>query len=351
MPPSSPLPPALTGQALVHASGALWLPYDLAFLDEPPARFVPLSQVRPALNADRAPFRLDHHPGRALHLVNGMGVALGDSVIGLSVLHWLHRARPDCALHLYRSPHAPAYVEQLYALAPWLTVHYLPQPLSALDDGLVIDLADFMYRPAFDRLPMVDFFLDSLGLGPAAMPAADKTNRWLRDIALPQRPADWPQRYVLLCPGASSPLRRMPDTVAADLARALLAQGHAVLGFGPLPVPGYRDIATWSCDLTHLLATVAGAALVVATDSAPLHLAAGFERPTLAFFMGIDPTLRVRDYPACHAVQLDRDGQLRGLHHAASDAQLQQAGRCWQAWRDALAEAPGAYAFAQKYFT
>ncbi|TJZ66658.1 glycosyltransferase family 9 protein [Chitiniphilus eburneus] len=351
MPPSFPIRPPLTGETLVHASGELWLPYDLAFLDRNPADFVPLSQLRPVLNAHHAPFRLDIPAPGTLHLLNGMGVALGDSVIGLSVLDWLHRERPDLALHMYRSPHTPAYVEALYALVPWLATHYLPRTLADFDHGVLIDLADFMYRPAFDRLPMIDFFLDSLGLDPARMPPVDKANRWLRQVMLPTLPEGWPRDYLLLCPDASSPLRRMPANIAADIARELIACGHAVLGFGALPVPGYRDISAWAVDLRHLLAALAGATGVIATDSAPIHLAAGFDRPCLAFFMGIDPALRVRDYPHCQPVQLDHQARLAGLHHADTAWQLEEAAACWAAWRDALSVAMPANTFAQKYFT
>ena len=50
------------------------------------------------------------------------------------------------------------------------------------------------------------------------------------------------------------------------------------------------------------MAWIKGASVVVGTDSAAIHIAAGFDVPTLAFFVSIDPQLRTRDYPACRVV-------------------------------------------------
>ncbi|WP_051710744.1 glycosyltransferase family 9 protein [Andreprevotia chitinilytica] len=330
MPPSS----KLSAAAIVDTTEQVWLPYDLPFLPTQTG-FRPISAGKGILNANYTPFRLDYANVKTLHIINGMGVALGDSVVGLSVLHWLKTQYPQLAIVLYRSPHAPAHVEEIYRLAPWAQVRLLPVPLAELTaaDGVVIDLADFMFRPAFDALPMVDFFLDSLGMEPGTMPAAAKANSWLAHIPRPPLPNDLPLRYTLLCPRASSPLRTMPVEITALLATHLLASGQTVLGFGQLGITGYRDVGAVSSGLPQLLALIAGAERVISVDSAIVHLAAGLGVPCTALFMGIQPGLRVRDYPHCEAIQLDQTGQLSGLHHADAGWQIDHARQCWQSWQ------------------
>jgi hypothetical protein len=117
-----------------------------------------------------------------VHVINGMGVALGDSVIGLSALAALRDAHPRLRFTLYRPARAPRYVEALYALAADVVApsHALPYRADALPAHEPrIDIGNHLYWPAFARLPMIDFFLDALGADAAAVPAAAKRNRWL----------------------------------------------------------------------------------------------------------------------------------------------------------------------------
>jgi hypothetical protein len=75
-----------------------------------------------------------------------MGVTLGDSVIGMNALAWLKAMHPRLRIHLYRTPHAPAFVGRLYALARHIVdrVSYLPVAAHDLPDE-VIDLSDFLH--------------------------------------------------------------------------------------------------------------------------------------------------------------------------------------------------------------
>ncbi|HSC81921.1 MAG TPA: glycosyltransferase family 9 protein [Chitinolyticbacter sp.] len=327
---------ALTGEAVLDRQDQLWLPCDLPHLGRAPGEFRPLSASRAVLNADRSPFMLDYATVGTVHILNGMGVALGDSVIGLSVLHALKAAHPQFQCVLYRSPHTPAYVEAPYSGLDWLTVRHLPWPLAELPvDEPVIDLADFMYRPAFDRLAMIDFFAESLGIVAPSLPATTRRNGWLQHQARHRPPPDGD--YTLLCTRASSALRSMPHSVAEQLAATLAGQGRRVLSLGGPPLAAAEDISERCRLWPELLACIAGAQQVVSTDTAIIHLAAGLDVPCLAYFMGMDPTLRVRDYPRCHAIQLDGDGRLAGLHHANAQWQLDYAAACWQLAPEGLA--------------
>jgi ADP-heptose:LPS heptosyltransferase len=262
-----------------------------------------------------------------------MGVTLGDSVIGMNAIAWLKARHPALRIHLYRTPHAPPFVERLYALACPLIehVHYLPRSLASLPDDL-IDLSDILHWPAFATEPMVDFFLRGLGIAPDAVPATAKANRWLSCLKTPPLAAPWAsQGYALFSGQASTPLRTVPAEHACRLVdRIHRSYGLPVLGFGPVEHPRYHDVSALSTDLDHYIAWVRGARVVIGTDSSAIHLAAGFDVPTLAFFVSIDPQLRVRDYPHCRSIDA-RSELTRGLHQSDDPIVLQEASQIWQA--------------------
>jgi hypothetical protein len=286
----------------------------------------------------RRPFAWRPPENDELHVLNGMGVTLGDSIIGMNALAWLKARHPRLHIHLYRTPHAPPFVERLYAMARHIVfrVSYLPVPAAGLPDE-VVDLSDFLHWPAFDREPMVDFFFRGLGMVAEDVPAAAKANRWLAQLPLPPLPPAWRGRpYVLLCDRASTPLRTLPQAQAAGLAdRVWQAYRLPVCGLHPVAHSHFHDISAHSHSLDRYLAWVRGASVLVGVDSSAIHVAAGFDVPTLAFFVSIDPALRVRDYPRCRAVDL-RSPLTQGLHASDDPAVAVEVARLW---REAVAQA------------
>lgn len=321
---------SLQGEALVDSSGKVWLPYDLPHLRAPSVGWSRLSSRRDVRHAGRRPFHWRAPASDTLHVLNGMGVTLGDSIIGMNALAWLKTRHPLLRIHLYRTPHTPAFVERLYQLAIPIveSVTYLPTPLETLPED-VVDLSDFLYWPAFASEPMVDFFMRGLGVALEAVPASAKGNRWLSHLPLPSIPAS-ASSYVLFCDQASTPLRTVPPEHAAAMVDRIWQQyGLPVLGFHPVQHPHYRDISTHSRNLDHYIAWVKGAGAVIGTDSSAIHIAAGFDVPTLAVFVSIDPALRARDYPNCQVLDM-RTELTRGLHESNDPVVLQEVHRIWQ---------------------
>ncbi|HET8784387.1 MAG TPA: glycosyltransferase family 9 protein [Candidatus Limnocylindrales bacterium] len=102
------------------------------------------------------------------------------------------------------------------------------------------------------------------------------------------------ERVVVLAPGASDGRRRWPAQRFGELARALADQGHVSVVVGTAPeadlaadivhaAPGSIDL-TGRLTLPELAGLLADAALVVANDSGPLHLAAAVDAPVVGLF-------------------------------------------------------------------
>ncbi|MBN3791406.1 ADP-heptose--LPS heptosyltransferase [Burkholderia sp. Ac-20353] len=315
---------------LLAPDGTLVAPYDVEDdVERHEGGAVGLVPAAPALgllHAATRPFRFDYDGRMHVHVINGMGVALGDSVIGLTALAALRDAHPGLRFTLYRPARTPRYVETLYALAanviaPSRTLPWRAEALPA--DARCIDLGNHLYWPAFARLPMIDFFIDALGADPAALPASAKRNRWLARLPLPALPAEWQRPYVLFCPSASTAVRSVPPALRAGFVDRLARRYRLpVVGFEPVAHPAYVDVSRHARDTAAFVAWIKGASLLFSSDTAAPHLADGFDVPTLACFTTIAPELRVRDYPHCVPVALDVPEALRGLHRSEAPDHL-----------------------------
>ena len=166
--------------------------------------------------------------------MNGFGLALGDSIIGLQAMHAAqtlgHLPRPV----LVRRTDCRPMVRALYPLAAdFADLADLPDGLSATPPpplpadlraafGRVIDMRDFAFDDDFRAVSMVDFFLRRLGLHPHDVPAPLRRNTWLAPRVRVRRVAGLPQTYLLFCPRASMPQRDMPTALQERLLRALI---------------------------------------------------------------------------------------------------------------------------------
>jgi len=327
----------LTGGSLVCADGLIWLPYDVTREPETPRGLEALAGRRPLHCASKVPFTLDWARLREVHILNASGVALGDAIVAFSVLSALKARHPHLELVIHQARHAPASVRQLAELARPLIgeLRLLPQPVASIPpDATLIDLGDFAYWPAFDELPMFDFFAHALGTHPDTLPASARRNAWLQRLDLPEPPPPWrDDAYALFVPLSSSPLREIaPEARPEFVSRMADFYGLPVVGCAEIDAPRYHCVAGHSRNTAQFLGWIRAARVLVTTDTAALHAAAGFDIPTLAGFVSIDPAMRAAGYPFCTALDLRRPA-LHGLHHSEDPALLALA---QSAWNEAL---------------
>jgi hypothetical protein len=271
----------------------------------------------------------------ALAILNGFGISVGDSVIGLQAL-WAARALGHVTAPpvLIRRPGLRPMVDLVYPLAAdFCSLRPLPAALEAADllgQGFdhVIDIRDFAFDPGFRGVAMIDFFLTRLGLDPATVPPALRRNTWLAPrVAAHAPPAD--RGYALVCPSSSMALRDMPDAVHRAIQRRLLGRGLRVLTQGA-PVEGAARAPAME-SMEALCGLVAGAACIISTDTAMVHLADAFAVPCLAFFTTHRPEWRVRDYPLCTAMHLTAPGLPEALEFQRGPEDLAAVLAAWQA--------------------
>lgn len=261
-------------------------------------------------------------------ILNGFGRTLGDGIIGLQALSVaIARGHIAPAPVLFRLPNLPPILRQLYAAAgdlasvkelPWDDEKPGPMPEAARRFRSVIDLRDFAFDQAFRGMAMIDYFLARLGLVPATVPAPEKRNSWLAARINPTPPRE--PGYILVCPTAAMELRCMPPAVTHRIVEYLTKHQ-------PLPVLSQASLPL-ETSLPELCGLVAGATLIVSTDTAMVHLADAFSKPCLAFFPTHRPEWRVRDYPLCRAVHLP-SRLPEAIEFARNEADIAEAKAAW----------------------
>lgn len=113
-----------------------------------------------------------------------------------------------------------------------------------------------------------------------------------------------PPGYVAFHPGASVPARRQSTATATELVRALAEAGHRVLVTGgraerelTARVAGRHGVDLGGAtDLAELAAVLADAAVVVAPNTGPAHLAAAVGTPVVSLFAPVVPAARWAPY-------------------------------------------------------
>jgi ADP-heptose:LPS heptosyltransferase len=269
------------------------------------------------------PFSLDYRNVKRLCIINGMGVTLGDSLIGIAALQAIKAINPKLHLTVLRPHTCQAYVEEIYRLAGNVIdeLRYMPVELAALEGfDAVIDAGNQLFREDFATLEMHDFFLRHLGIAPESVADDIKTNRWLRD-KMPEQAPPLEGRYVLLNHRASTPLRNIPDAVLVEFVEHLFKRhGIPVAGFGEIDHPQFIDLSSRSRNTADFIAIIRHASKVYTCDSSALHIAAAFGVPTMGYFNAIKPALRAACYPLCESVDMGTESS--ALLHQSDDNTL-----------------------------
>jgi heptosyltransferase I len=119
-----------------------------------------------------------------------------------------------------------------------------------------------------------------------------------RDPAAEERAGKLPQPLVLLSPGAGWGAKRWPPERYGEVARRLTQEGcTVVVNCGPTEENLARQIAgisggaatALSLDMAGLIAVTRRAALAIAGDTGPLHLASALGKPVVGIYGPTDP--------------------------------------------------------------
>lgn len=264
---------------------------------------------------------VDYSKEDTLTVVNGMGVTLGDSIIGIAALHAIKIINPDIFIRVVRPENCPAYVNDVYNLASNVIdeIHYMPFDIKNLNhSGVTIDMGNQLYRDDFNRMEMHDFFIRNLGVSDHLDFSETKSNSWLQDCNVCHLDLG---EYVLFTPNASTKIRSIPEKYHSKIITDLTREhGKKVFGFIDINHSNYVNISSKSRSTSDFISIIKNAQYLYTCDSSALHIAAGFNVPSTCIFTTIKPELRSIYYKRCHSVYAG--STLTAGVHSSDDEQL-----------------------------
>ncbi|HBH6890282.1 hypothetical protein QO199_25165 [Serratia bockelmannii] len=268
---------------------------------------------RYVLNRTHESFEINYNSQKKLTIINGMGVTLGDSIVGISALHYIKNLNQKTSIRLIRPRNCHTYVEDIYKEAKNIIseIHYMPYSLKKISPNEInIDIGNQVFWRDFDELEMHDFFFKNIGINPTSVDEAWKKNTWLQK----EIPRNKSEKYVLFCPYSSTKLRSIPDKYHYKIIDELYKKHKvSVFGFCNSAHPKYHNVASKCLTTRQYIEMIANSSYVYTCDSSALHIAAGYNIPTFCVFTSIEPGLRARYYSNCSAVYIG-DSTVQGLH-------------------------------------
>lgn len=259
---------------------------------------------------------VDYSTVKSLTIINGLGVTLGDSVVGISALHAIKIFNPSIGIKIIRPENCPDYVNEVYTLAKHIIddISYMPFDITrATDADLVIDIGNQLYWKDFNTLEMHDFFLRSLGIEHKHVSASLKINSWLNEAPIEDLNLG---EYVLFCPYASTKIRSIPKKYHKKIISYLSDKFKVkVLGFSDISHDNYTNITSLSTNTTYFTSIIKNAKHLYTCDSAALHIGAGFKTPTTCIFTTVKPELRSLYYDNCTSIYIGNN-KTEGIHNS-----------------------------------
>ena len=279
-------------------------------------------------------------------IINGFGTGIGDYVVGLTAWRVIRERMLaagclEVRTEIWARTHAIPRARVACPSEPSVAgIRALP---VTLDEFLALDgywdFSGMLDRPAFKQMPTIDFFLATLGVDPASVPAEQKRNRVLVpepiqaeiDTAL----AGLGERFILLHPASSTPLRDMPVPIMSRLLDELAQRTDLqIASLHPLPVAAerYADLSSLFRSHQHFCAVIRRAAGLLTIDTSTYHIADAFDVPSLVIFTTVPPERWTVYYPTVEGVMLEgvRESKYFGLHRSADPVVLQDIQSFWE---------------------
>lgn len=246
-------------------------------------------------------------------LVGGFGFNLGDTLMGATawriLLPVMRTVLGSVSASVLLGPLAhPAAADLIGHEEGIDDVQFMSPSLQDFSRyDAYFDFTGLVALPRFNEGPALDWILWWLGLAPGDVAPAAKRNR----LRLPAAALDWARERLGTRPGprvvfvwrASTPLRSMPDELAARLAADLLDAAPGVTlvterAIG-LAHPRLLDLGATADSAVRMMALVAEADGLLTVDSLAPHVADAADVPTVMLLNSF-PATRFPFYPNMH---------------------------------------------------
>jgi ADP-heptose:LPS heptosyltransferase len=273
------------------------------------------------LNHSLKKFIKDYRNESELNIINGLGVTLGDSIVGIGAVDCIKKINKNIRISLIRPESCHTYVEEVYYIAKHLfeRIEYMPYDINRLSHKAVnIDIGNQLYWKDFNEMEMHDFYLKNLGIDYMNIPSEWKQNHWLQHVI--QRKENHKFRYAIFCPNASTKLRAIPEKYHYKIIDELHTTLQVpIVGFSSVSHPKFKNITDQCKSTSDFIRAIANSSYVYTCDSSALHISAAYDIPTTCIFTSVRPELRSKYYKHCTSIYIG-DVVTENLHESECPA-------------------------------
>lgn len=249
--------------------------------------------------------------GDRVAIINGFSSAYGDFLNGCAALKVWRERFPNCKVTLFQLD-----PKKVASLSPdGVRTAMLPNIVEALRyHTCYYNFASLIEFETFNKLPMVDFFLTEMGIDPATVEPEKKRISYTpkKSVGFFRQLKAKKKSILLFNWESSSVLRTCPPQESHRLiAEILHCSDWLVISASPLPFfshDRFVDVSFLSDTFDDYASIVSQVDFVVSVDSAAVHLADAFNKPTVGIFTTISPDLRTPYYPTVQTISLGISG-------------------------------------------
>ena len=297
----------------------------------PPTEFIPLeNKIEKFKNKKEI----------TVFILNGMGSGLGDTIVGLTALNVLYEKLKEhfkkVIIDIGPTPISSSkghrsLCNQLNKKSHNIRqTRLLPIPLIDLFKyDLVVDYSCVVLRENFNNQPMIDFYLENMGIDPKTVPSEHKipfvkndlkVSRNLQPLFDKIRKDNPNRKLVLLSPKASGEFRTMPDLFIKEAVNAIIDNGDVLItchgwnSSSKIFHERHIDISEYSKNIESFVSIISQMDKIISCDTSTYHISAAFNIPTIVFFASINPEYRIKYYPNCTGISINQDESLDGMH-------------------------------------
>jgi len=189
---------------------------------------------------------------------------------------------------------------------PWIrNVYQLPCKVNHLEkNDLYVDFSGFASCSSFNNQPMIDYFIEALGMDKKSVPPSEKRCfvkinerveskfKYVFDGIKAKRP------ILYLHTEASSPIRSLPHMYRKKLVETLLKKtNYHIIASEPgfdFDSNRFLNMSEMIPHFDHFVYTISQADAIVTVDTCTYHIADSFNIPTVVIFSSIEPRYRIK---------------------------------------------------------
>lgn len=267
----------------------------------------------------------------SIGIVNGMSSAMGDHLIGMKALNLFHNELSkyfkNVEIVLYQL--IPKHIFPITVQDP--IIHHvvgMPAPVSRLEKhDLYLDFGGMIVWENFNNQPMIDFYLEELGLDKTKISPNDKrcsiklSDQAAFDMDEIIKVIKHRGRPVLLFQHhSSSDIRTIHEHEATKMVKDLLEQtDYTVVSTMPnfnYASDRFVNVSPYTVnEFDRFVYLISKMDAVLTVDTVAYHISDALCIPTVVLFTSIEPDLRARYYPYVQSIMLeDPKGRVYGKH-------------------------------------